>query len=148
MRRNLSLLCKALKSIIMTSFDPLVTLFSIFVTYLGLNYSLRSELVSQIYVTIDLITISTVICLCGLEDETSVHFFLCCPLYLTIRSTLLSKISDIISADVTVFPDEHLYHILIYGSNVYNSVCNRLIITETITYIRKSGRFTNLEAFV
>ena len=88
------------------------------------------------------------VCLCGLEEETSVHFFLCCPLYLTIRSTLLNKISDIISADVTVFPDEHLYHILIYGSNVYNSVCNRLIITETITYIRKSGRFTNLEAFV
>ena len=54
-------------------------------------------------------------CLCGLEDETSVHFILCCPLYLTIRSTLLSKISDIISADVTLFPDEHLYHILIYG---------------------------------
>ena len=142
---------QSFKCILMTSFDPLVTLFSKFVTYLGLNYSQRSESVSQIYVTIDLITISSVIappaCLCGLEDETSVHFFLCCPLYLTIRSTLLSKISDIISADVTVLPDEHLYHILIYGSNVYNSVCNRLIITKTITYIRKSGRFTNLEAF-
>ena len=49
--------------------------------------------------------------------------------------------------DVTVFPDEHLYYILIYVSNVYNSVSNRLILTEIITFIRNSGRFTNLEAF-
>ena len=53
----------------------------------------------------------------------------------------------VISSDVTVFSDEHLHYILIYGSNVYNSVSNRLIITETITYMRNSGRFTNMEAF-
>ena len=44
------------------------------------------------------------ICLCGFEVKTSIHFFQCCP-----RTTLLSKISDIISSDVTVFPNEHLY---------------------------------------
>ena len=87
------------------------------------------------------------ICSCGIEDETSVHFFLCCPRYVTKRILLLSKISDIIGSDVSVFPDEHLYHILVYGSNVYNSVSNALILTETITYIRNSGRFTKLEAF-
>ena len=52
-----------------------------------------------------------------------------------------------ISSDMTVFPDEHLCHILIYGSNVYNSVSNGLIITETIKYFPNSGRFTELEAF-
>ena len=82
---------------------------------------------------------------CGVEDETSVHFFLRCPHYVTQRSSLLSKISVIISSDVTVFPDVHLYHILDHGSNVYNSVSNGLI--ETITYIRNSERFTDLEAF-
>ena len=87
------------------------------------------------------------LCSCGMEDESSEHFFLHCPLHLAQRSTLLSKISAIISSDVTIFPDEHLHHILIYGSNVYNSVSNRLILTETITFIRNSGRFTNLEAF-
>ena len=87
------------------------------------------------------------LCSCGIEDETSVHFFLRCPHYATQRSSLLSKISAIISSDVTVFPDEHLYQILVYGSNVYNPVSNGLIITETITYIRNSGRFTNLESF-
>ena len=87
------------------------------------------------------------ICSCGLDDETSVHFFLRCPLYSTQRTTLLSKISDIVHADVSVFPDEHLYHILVYGSNVYNFITNKLIITESITFIRNSGGFTSLEAF-
>ena len=87
------------------------------------------------------------LCQCGIEDETSVHFFLRCPLYTAQRSTLLCKISAIISSDVTVLPDEHLFFILVYGSNVYNFVSNKLILTETITYIRNSGRFTILEAF-
>ena len=63
------------------------------------------------------------------------------------RAILLSKISDIIHNDVSVFPDERLFHMLIYGSNVYNSVCNKLNLIETIIYIRKTGRFTKLEAF-
>ena len=87
------------------------------------------------------------ICSCGIEDETSVHFFLRRPRYATQRYALLSKISDIIGSDVSVFPDEHLYYILVYGSNVYNPVSNGLIITETLIYIRNSGRFTKLEAF-
>ena len=77
------------------------------------------------------------ICSCGIEDETSVHFFLRCPHYTTQRSTLLSKISYIIHSDVTVFPDEHLYHILVA----------MFITLETITYTRNTGRFTILEGF-
>ena len=46
------------------------------------------------------------LCQCGIEDETSVHFFLRCPLYTAQRSTLLCKISAIISSDV--LPDENL----------------------------------------
>ena len=87
------------------------------------------------------------ICSCGIEDETSLHFFLRCPHFTTHRSILISKISDIIGSDVSVLPDEHLYSIIVYGSNVYNFGANGLIITETISYIRKSGRFAKLEAF-
>ena len=75
---------------------------------------------------------------CSIEDETSVHFFLRCPHYSAQRSTLLSNISDIIHSDVSVFPDEHMYHILV-------AMLNRLVITETITCIRHTGRFTDLE---
>ena len=60
---------------------------------------------------------------------------------------LSAKYLDIIGSDVSVLPDEHLYSIIVYGSNVYNFVANGLIITETISYIRKSGRFAKLEAF-
>ena len=87
------------------------------------------------------------ICSCGLGDETSVHFFLRCPLYSNQRNILLSKVSDIVQADLSVILDEHLYNIMVYGSNVYNMITNKLIMTETITSIRHSGRFTNLEAF-
>ena len=73
--------------------------------------------------------------------------FLRCPLYTAQRSSLLCKISAIISWDVTVLSDEHLFFILVYDSNVYNFVSNKLILIETITYIRNSGRFTILEAF-
>ena len=49
------------------------------------------------------------ICFCGIEDETPVHYFLCCPRYNVLRVTYLGKISDIIGNDVTVLPREHLY---------------------------------------
>ena len=47
-------------------------------------------------------------CSCGVEDETSVHFFQRCPRYIAQRAVLLSKISDIIASDVSVLPKDHL----------------------------------------
>ena len=87
------------------------------------------------------------ICSCGIEEESSVHFFLRCPRYSTHRSLLLSKVSDIIGFDASIFPDEHLHSILIYGSNVFNNISNALILSATISYIRSSRRFSKLEAF-
>ena len=86
-------------------------------------------------------------CRCGLRDETTVHFFLCCPRYKNLRTTYLSKISDIVRSDISVLPNDHLTHTLMYGSNVYNNVINESIISETIYFINKSGRFVRLEAF-
>ena len=87
------------------------------------------------------------ICSCGLEDETSLHFFLCCPRYQTIRQILLNKITEIVGSDISILPKDHLIHIIIYGSNVYNSVTNKLILEQSIIYICKSKRFKKLEAF-
>lgn len=86
-------------------------------------------------------------CSCGVEDETSVHFFLCCPRFLVPRTILLSKISEIMTFDISVLPNEHLNHIILYGSNVFNYVANKLIIEQTIMYIKQTGRFKRLEAF-
>ena len=86
-------------------------------------------------------------CRCGLEDETAVHFFLCCPRFDQLRIAYLGKVSEIVGSDVTVLPNDHLMHILMYGSNVYNGVSNEAIIIETIQFIKKSERFKKLEAF-
>ena len=87
------------------------------------------------------------ICSCGLDDETTVHYLLCCPRYDYLRSIYLGKICEIIGSDVTVLPNDHLSCVLMYGSNVYNDVTNENIIKETIQYIKQSGRFKTLEAF-
>ena len=47
-------------------------------------------------------------CRCGLDDETSVHFLLCCPMFADLRASLLSKVSDINHADVSVLPSRRL----------------------------------------
>ena len=85
-------------------------------------------------------------CFCGIDDETPVHYFLCCPRYNVLRVTYLGKISDIIGNDVTVLPREHLYSILIYGRNTFNDISNKFIISATIQFLRQSGRFKELEA--
>ena len=86
-------------------------------------------------------------CSCGVEDETSVHFLLCCPRYIAQRTILLSKISEIIASDVSVLPKDHLIHIILYGSNVFNYISNKLIIEQSILYINITGHFKKLEAF-
>ena len=87
------------------------------------------------------------ICSCGLEDETTVHYFLCCPHYQSQRNILLREISEIICSDATVFLNDHLNQILMYGSNVYIPNCNKLIIEQSILLIESSGRFKQFEAF-
>ena len=85
--------------------------------------------------------------ICGLGDETPRHYLLCCARYATLRNLYLAKISEIVGNDVSVLPKEHLTHILMYGSNVYNNITNELIIKQTLNFMRKSARFKILEAF-
>ena len=87
------------------------------------------------------------ICSCGVEDETTSHFLLCCPRYNTPRQAYLSKISEITNSDVSILPKDHLTDLLLYGSKAYNTITNELILTETILFIYRSKRFKHLEAF-
>ena len=90
---------------------------------------------------------NTPYCACDLDEETSSHFFLYCTRYTNLRITYLSNVSDVIGSDISVLPSEHSLFILMYGSNVYNDITNKLIISETIRYIKLSGRFKKIEAF-
>ena len=80
-------------------------------------------------------------CSCLLENESNSHFFLRCPRHLPLRKFFLGIISTIIGSDITILPSDHLTDILLYGSNVYNDVTIKLILKQTIKYIRKSKRF-------
>jgi hypothetical protein len=87
-------------------------------------------------------------CACGSEDESTDHFLLRCPRFVTPRITLLSSISDAINPSILDLPHDHLSNILINGSPVYNEISNKLIIESTIRFIRKTKRFKVLEAYL
>ena len=86
-------------------------------------------------------------CICLLEDECNSHFLLRCPLYLHLREHFLGSVYTTIGSYISILPQDHLTDILLYGSNVYNDVTNKLILKQTIAYIRKSNRFDHIEAF-
>ena len=86
-------------------------------------------------------------CRCSTADETSEHFLACCPLFSSQRATLLTTISSILNNDISVLPDSHLSSLLMYGSKAYNVVTNKLILEATIAYIKRTKRFSILEAF-
>ena len=90
---------------------------------------------------------SSPVCRCGLEDENTVHYFLCCLLYSSHRIALLDNVSTVVGTDVNVLPNEYLIHVLLCGSKVYNKMCNKLILDETIKYRGKSERFDTLATF-
>ena len=56
------------------------------------------------------------LCAYGIENETTVHYFLCCPRYQIQRDILLSKVSEVSGSDKSVLPKDRLNHILMYGS--------------------------------
>ena len=87
------------------------------------------------------------VCRCRLEDENTVDYLFGCPLHSGQRIALLDNVSKIVGTEVNVLPDDHLLHALLYVSNVYNKICNKLIINERIKSIKKSQRFDDLGAF-
>ena len=78
------------------------------------------------------------LCKCGLEDETTSHYILRCPLHNKHRCILLNNVSDILKIDVNILPETHLNELLLYRSQVYNVVVNKLIVQETISFVKEN----------
>ena len=104
-----------------------MTLINILGTLFGIRNKFGINLLTKIRVSFldlrdhrsnDNLNCESSMCSCSFEDETSVHCFLRCSRHTAQRTVLRSRISDIIGTDVSVLPDEYLYHILIYGNNV------------------------------
>ena len=71
-------------------------------------------------------------CSCGFKNEDEIHFFLACPLYYRPRVTLLNALAHI--AKLTV-------RTLLNGNDTYEIEENKIIITETLRFIKESKRF-------
>ena len=77
------------------------------------------------------VTISSA-CSCGFKNEDEIHFFLACPLYYRPRVTLLNALAHI--APLTV-------RTLLYGNDTFEFEENKIIIVETLRFIKESKRF-------
>ena len=80
------------------------------------------------------------ICLCGQDVETTSHFLLNCPQYVTIRKTFLDKIK-MISGDFIEKSDNMLSNILLFGDASLSTENNTLILKSTIEFLLESKRF-------
>ena len=66
------------------------------------------------------------------EDIDEIHFFLACPLYYRPRVTLLNALAHIALLTVRT---------LLYGNDLFEFEENKIIIAETLRFIKESKRF-------
>ena len=74
------------------------------------------------------------LCDCGTKTETTVHFFLCCPFFVTERQKLLNNVYDK-HFSLQNLNKKSMIDILLYGCD------NKEIILDTIDYIKSSKHF-------
>ena len=87
-------------------------------------------------------------CRCGIENETTDHYFLRCPFFQGPRAALLNKISEILECPVSAFPNDVLLcQLLLYGKPTLNANSNNDILCASIKFLKSSKRFKTFEAF-
>ena len=87
------------------------------------------------------------ICACNSEIESPEHYFLRCPRYARQRSTLLANLEAAVNSEFLNLPHDHLTKILLYGSNAFNDITNKIILETSIHFIKCTGRFKKIEAY-
>ena len=77
-------------------------------------------------------------CYTGVEDNA--HFFLHCPLFVPMRNDLLGQLSHLPGLDLSNIDSQALLNLLLYGSPKFNEIDNRIVLEESIAYIKATGR--------
>ena len=80
------------------------------------------------------------LCSCSLETESTLHFFLHCHNYTTLRRALMSNFK-IINDAIMSLNESDLLHVTLYGSKNFDNNMNISIITATIKFIKDTERF-------
>ena len=81
------------------------------------------------------------ICNCGTGKEDNIHSLLHCPLYNDIRLNLHDEISEVLGLDIRNLDADFFCSLLLYGSDDFPSIINKMILEATIKYIKSSKRF-------
>ena len=85
-------------------------------------------------------------CICNMSDETTQHFLLECSSFNTQRIDLITLLSDILLMnDMENLSTSQKVPLLLYGHENFTDEENRLLIKATISFIRLTGRFSNLD---
>ena len=79
-------------------------------------------------------------CNCGTETETTEHFFLRCPVFLTERQKHLVNIYRKYFSSQNL-NEESMIDILLYGCDKFNEHHDKEILLHTINYIKSTKRF-------
>lgn len=87
------------------------------------------------------------LCSCLLENETTEHFFLRCPKYVSQRATIIDSVLSILP-QMSSAPTSQFCALLLYGSNTLTFDVNKSILTCSIEFIRNTNRFRSFEAFL
>ena len=86
------------------------------------------------------------LCKCGIENETTEHFLLRCPCFTVHRLVLVDTVTGLLHNE----NNEHIAistELLLYGSNRFNTIANKLLLEATIRYIKCCKRFLKIEAY-
>ena len=75
-------------------------------------------------------------CRCGYPTEDIQHFFFSCPLYDSIRNSLISTVQAVINEEVST-------ELLLFGSNNLSSDQNLIIVDAVHLFLNKSRRLLN-----
>ena len=79
-------------------------------------------------------------CSCGLDIESTAHFLLHCPTYITERRTLLSAIENTDNSLLDLC-EPVLIKTLLFGSNTFDTNANTNVLNATIEYVLSTKRF-------
>ena len=79
-------------------------------------------------------------CRCGLDIESTAHYLLHCPTYITERRTLLSTIENIENNLLDLY-EPVLIKTLLFGSNSFDTNANPNVLNVTIEYVLFTKRF-------
>ena len=91
---------------------------------------------------------SSPLCACTQENETTEHFFMRCPRYNSQRMKLLGSLCEIVdSADILFAQHSEVCNLLLYGSKKNNNKVNHNILVSSISFIKATKRFKEIEAY-